>query len=243
MGKFIKENKISSDKYRVFCFPYAGGAASVYSSWEGIVKERIYTIQLPGRENRIQEKLYTNMEGLVEDLYGEIKEYIDVPYCFFGHSLGGKIAYELIRKIQEEKGKSPEFLCVSACGVPSIKEKTNIHTLSDDELIKVLPQYTNIPLHILRNKNLMELFLPRIRADFKISEEYYREEEVNLNIPIIAIGGKYDKQVNLQSIRAWNRYTEKFELHLLERDHMYLEEEKDMIVDIIERTFVKIVGN
>ena len=57
-------------KLRLFCFPHAGGGASIFRLWHKFIPTTIEVcpVQLPGRENRIQEEPYTNITNLVKDL-------------------------------------------------------------------------------------------------------------------------------------------------------------------------------
>lgn len=65
---------INSQDITLFCFPFAGGGASTYTSWIKKLKDKITVcpIQLPGREERIMEKPYTDMSELLRDLTDEI---------------------------------------------------------------------------------------------------------------------------------------------------------------------------
>jgi medium-chain acyl-[acyl-carrier-protein] hydrolase len=83
---------------RLFCLPYAGGGASVYRAWAGLLPAEIElcVIQLPGREQRIGEPAYTSMPDLVAALAEQLAPWAaDLPYALFGHSLGALVAYEL----------------------------------------------------------------------------------------------------------------------------------------------------
>src|SRR5262249_17872079 len=52
---------------RLFCFPYAGGGASLYRAWPENLPEHIElcAIQLPGRESRLSETPITRLSLLV----------------------------------------------------------------------------------------------------------------------------------------------------------------------------------
>ena len=81
-------------KYRLFCFPYAGGgAAAIYRTWQqGLPPEvEVCPILLPGRETRFTEPAYVQVEILVQKLSEEISPYLNVPFQFFGHSMGALI--------------------------------------------------------------------------------------------------------------------------------------------------------
>lgn len=115
---------INSQNITLFCFPFAGGGASAYNSWVQKMKDTITVcpIQLPGREERIMEKPYHNMTDMLDELEETIWENIRGPYAFWGHSMGGKIAYELEKRM-EKRGKTARCFMVSGSRIPSIPER------------------------------------------------------------------------------------------------------------------------
>ena len=62
----------SEARLRLFCFPYAGGGASLYRSWAEPLASvaEIWSVQLPGRENRLGEPLYRSLPALIGALTG-----------------------------------------------------------------------------------------------------------------------------------------------------------------------------
>jgi hypothetical protein len=80
-----------SARMRLFCLPYAGGGASVYRSWPGSFPKEIEVccVQLPGRENRLAESLFSSIDPLVETMAQALSNAFDRPFALFGHSMGG----------------------------------------------------------------------------------------------------------------------------------------------------------
>src|SRR5271166_2911082 len=89
-------------RLRLFCFPHAGGAASIYRLWAAPLWPDIEVcpIQLPGREARIHEPSATRLTALVESLTAVMRTKLDVPFVFFGHSMGGLTCFELARGLR-----------------------------------------------------------------------------------------------------------------------------------------------
>ncbi|HET8840857.1 MAG TPA: thioesterase domain-containing protein, partial [Ktedonobacteraceae bacterium] len=75
---------------RLFCFPYAGGCASIFRTWIGHLPSEVEVcpIQLPGRENRWKETPLTNLSELIQEILQSLPPYLDKPFAFFGHSMG-----------------------------------------------------------------------------------------------------------------------------------------------------------
>ena len=72
-------------KLRLFCFPYAGGGASAFKSWNEFFSDDIELciFQMPGREERLGEKLITDMSQLVDVLVRRNNNLFRPPLCIF----------------------------------------------------------------------------------------------------------------------------------------------------------------
>ncbi len=85
-------------KANLFCFPYAGGGASVYRTWtqDLSLPVELFPIQLPGHESRFRESLLTRLEPLVATLAEHITPFLERPFAFFDHSMGASVSFELV---------------------------------------------------------------------------------------------------------------------------------------------------
>ncbi|GAA0077061.1 thioesterase II family protein [Clostridium sp. CTA-5] len=198
-----------SDKLRIFCFPYAGGGASIYKNWEKNlpVGVGVYPIQLPGRENRIIEKAYTDMNELTDAIVKAIIPYLDKKFIFFGHSLGAKILYEVTCELRERWRLEPCHIIVSGSRAPHISEPRPLHELSDEMFIKELKRYSGLSEEFLQNEALMKLFLPIFRADFTLDEKYIFKKREKFNFKITSFNGDSDIETDSESVKAWDMYT------------------------------------
>ena len=79
--------------------------------------------------------------------------------------MGGKIAYELEKRL-EKRGKTAQCFLVSGSRIPSIPERNPIYHLPDDEFKKALGRFEGTPKEILENQELLDFFLPMLRASF-----------------------------------------------------------------------------
>src|SRR5262245_53644991 len=145
---------------RLFCFPYAGGGASVYRGWAGCLPGSVDVcpVQLPGREARFREPPFARIGPLVEALAASIRPWLDRPFAFFGHSMGALIAFELSRRLQHEHGLQPVRLFVSGCAAPQVQtEREAIHALPADQFRQELRRLNGTPAAVLEDDELMEL--------------------------------------------------------------------------------------
>lgn len=71
------------------------------------------------------------------------------------------------------------------------------------EFIEELRQYNGTPELVLQESELMEIFLPLLRADFSILETYIYENEDPLDCPITAFGGIENSKTSREDSDAW----------------------------------------
>ncbi|MGD7664448.1 thioesterase [Brevibacillus laterosporus] len=228
----------AKDTIRLFCLPYAGGGASAYRGWANTLPRDIgvYPIQLPGRENRIGEQALCDMEALVEAISQAIYPYLDRPFLFFGHSLGARIAFELARAVRRKWKLQPCRLIVSGSRAPNIPEPHPLHHLPDDEFVSELRRFSGTPEAILQNRELMNLFLPVLRADFAVDETYVYAEEALLKCPISAFCGTEDTEANREEMEAWEGHTSSdFTLEMIEGDHFFLTAKRERLMQSVTK--------
>lgn len=231
--KLIKNSfEISTDKIALFCLPYAGGGASAYRQWIDRMQEEVTVcpVQLPAREERIMETPYENMAEVLADLEEALMECIIGPYALWGHSMGGKIAYETEKRL-ERNGKQARCLFISGSRIPSIPEPDPIFHLSDDEFKRALGRFEGTPKELLVNHELLNFFLPMLRADFTMDETYYDKTNTVLHVPIAVFGGRNDVEAKPAEIREWKKYTDDtFSCRIFEGGHFYIREQEETVI-------------
>src|SRR5438128_2230867 len=67
---------------RLFCFPHAGGGASMFRSWPDALPPDIEVcpVQLPGRESRLLEPSFSQLSPMVQTLTEVLHTYLSVPF-------------------------------------------------------------------------------------------------------------------------------------------------------------------
>ena len=222
-------------RLRLFCFPYAGGAASIFHNWPDHVVSsvEICSVQLPGREERLGECAFTNLAHMVKTLGVVLSSYMDRPFAFYGHSMGSLIAFELARELRRQNRPGPVHLFVSGRCAPHVPDPDpQLHQLADAEFIEGIRGYNGTPEEVFQNKQLMDLLLPLLRADFEVCESYNCRDEAPLACGISAYAGKHEYARDL--IPDWAAQTTgQFETMILPGDHFFLNTERARFVDAI----------
>lgn len=225
-----------SAQMRLFCLPYAGGGASVYRSWQGSFPAEIEVccVQLPGRENRFTEPLFTRMDPLVEALAEALVGALDRPFALFGHSMGGLIAYELARLLQHRYQLTPDHLFVSACRAPEIPDPVQWHSLSDQDLMAELRHSPGMPNEVLNHAELMQVLLPIIRADAAVTETYSYRQSAPFHFPVTAFASEGDELISRAAIEPWRNYTSSaFDLILVDGHHLFIQQQAPQMIRIL----------
>ncbi|MBV9786550.1 MAG: thioesterase [Chloroflexi bacterium] len=222
---------------RLFCFPFAGGGASVFRAWpaEVIPQIEVCPVQLPGRENRLLDPSFTRVSAVVEALAPILLPYLDLPFAFFGHSLGGLISFELARLLRREYGKAPAHLFVAGCAAPQIADPhPPIYNLPDPEFVAELRRLDGTPEGVLQQPELLQLLLPCLRADFEMGSTYGYVADEPLACPISVFGGLSDPEISRADLEGWREHTQaKFVVRMLPGEHFFLLTTRAQILQMI----------
>ena len=223
---------------RLFCFPYAGGGASVFVRCLARMTPSVEVcpVQPPGRENRLSEPCLTSVADVAKAAAEALQPYFDKDFAVFGHSLGALFGYELLQTLQQTGGPSARHLIVSAHRAPHIPlPHPATWQLPDLEFKGWLEDLKGTPKEVLEDRELQALMLPLIRADFRLDETYSPASDHHaLDCPITAIGGTRDKEVPKSHLREWREWTNKrFDLKMIEGNHFFIHTNSSTLAALI----------
>ncbi len=226
---------------RLFCFPYAGGGASIYRQWAGKLPAwiEVCAFQLPGRESRLREPGHTDINDAIDEIADTICPLLDQPFYLFGHSMGARISFELVRFLRRHNQPQPKHLFVSARRGPHMPRRdtdTDLHALPDREFLAGIKKLGGTPDEVLANAELMELFLPILRADFTLLETYKYVPEPPLACPITAYCGTEDKEVSKEEMAGWQEQTlSTFKLVTIPGGHFFIHSQQNLLLQHISQ--------
>lgn len=243
MAKHIQTYlNIENPKKRIFCFPFAGAGAAIYRLWTQLLPSdtALVAIELPGRV-QLREKPAQDMKELIDVIYSEILPLLDLPFAFFGHSYGSVVAYELTRRLLEEKKALPDHLFVSSRRAPHIPPDSGrvFSHLSDSEFIREIQvSYGAIPAAVLNEQSLLNLFLPVLKEDIRVNEQYLGSIDPPLTIPVTFYYGSEDKSVSLSELEKWQEVTTgPFRLKTFPGGHFYIDTARESLIEDIVHNF------
>jgi surfactin synthase thioesterase subunit len=222
---------------RLFCVPYAGGAASVFWPWAKAFGPRVevHAVQLPGREQRLRERAAVEPARVA----AAIARVADGPFAIFGHSMGGRIGFDVTRILRAGGHRLPLRLYPSGSNPPHVRTAgplTGLSRLADDELGNRLVAAGGVPAEVVAEPELFEMFLPALRADLTWVDDYTHTEGPPLAIPVRAFAGEEDPVAPPAQVREWAEHTtESFELHTLPGGHFFLHDQLPAISALVEK--------
>jgi surfactin synthase thioesterase subunit len=225
---------------RLYCFSHAGGSAADYRAWQALAggQIEICAVELPGHGARRLEQPAASLAYVIAAVSLEIARQGHPAFSFFGHSLGALIAFEVTRHCMRHQLPLPQQLFVSGCTAPQRRRASRgLHCMSDDELIAELGAYNGTPPELLAHRELMEMVLPTLRADFALAENYAYAEGAPLTMPLTALAGREDEHVAADEVEAWALESGAgFQSAWFEGDHFYLNQQRQGVIDLIKAT-------
>ncbi|MDN5202950.1 SDR family NAD(P)-dependent oxidoreductase [Fulvivirgaceae bacterium BMA10] len=221
-------------KKRVFCIHPVGAGASMFSHfiYNPPKDTDIMAFQLPGRENRKDEKPYEDIQKLIPDMAEAVLPLLDVPFIILGHSFGGIIGFELVRYLREHYNISPAQLFITGTIAPQLTKgwkkrdvinETSIESNSEEKLLSLMNYIDDV--------EFIKRILPVMRKDMPIIMTYPYTPLEPLDIPITAFAADKDEVVLINEVACWKEQTKSnFTLEVVEGDHWFLSRNKKLIL-------------
>lgn len=222
-----EETTVVPSRVQVFCLPHAGGNSVHYHAWSRWLPSNaeVIPVDLPGHGTRLREPLIADWKLLVDDLATLVGERVDGPFVLVGHSLGALLAYEVCRTLRDQ-GREPVLLVAAGRNGPSAGlSHRPIHDLPDAHFLSALRGLGGTPEGALYRPELLQMFLPVLRADLRLAELYARDPGEPLSCPVTVFAGCQDQMTDDVGMLAWKRETSgTFELVFVEGNHFFLEQ-------------------
>lgn len=226
-------------KEKIFCFPHAGGSSTLYErNLQGLMEDfDIIPIDYAGHGTKFGMPLNETMESLLKEVYGEITAKLskNESYCLFGYSLGSIIAYEIACLLRENGYKIPRMMFLCSMEAPhEIPKEEWYHTLSDDEFVKEMLDKGGIDAELVSDPLMMEIFMPMIRADFKLNELYKVKEREILDTKALVMYSSED--ISDEKIHDWDKFIADVEYICYPGGHFFIYQNSlEVVKEVLKR--------
>lgn len=222
---------------QLLCMPYAGAGAGAYVGWPDALglDVEVSALMLPGRERRMGEEPDVDPVRVAD----AVSVRVDRPYALFGHSMGGRLAFEVTRELRRRGEAMPVRLFVGGCAAPDEPRDRGgrydgLSELADDELIGRLAEGGGVPPEVMASPELLELLLPVFRADLSWIDGYNFQDEPALPVPITGFAGDLDKAAPPARMGGWCRLTTAgFTLRVIAGGHFFLHDRLAQMASLI----------
>ncbi|AXE29468.1 hypothetical protein DK842_05865 [Chromobacterium phragmitis] len=250
-GQARKQSRI-----RLYCFPYAHMPTTVFKGWQELMPDHVEVrpIELPGRGDRWRERPVQDVWTVASTLTQMLGDELDQPFAVYGHSAGALMAYVWSLHLRASGLPLPRHLFAAAFSAPGAGENPVIRDMRATYVRHGLPRMPTLddicepnagPLiatlidaleHSMReaglfnfSRDLIHAQLPSLVATFEMVEAFRMQRVPPLPIPISALHGVQDIQVEESDVRAWRKLGNAgFELLRFEGNHLFMDSDQCM---------------
>ena len=219
----------------IFGIPSAGAGPTEFQDWTAEIGDGIAFKKAPYQKSLsgpYVDDMAQAAEIVAETVLGEIEKGDDI--YFFGHCMGASVAYEAANLFERKYSIYIKGLFISAFISPNRAIEDGIADWDDDAFIEEIHSHGTFPEEFFEKKSLTKLFLPRIRADYRLIENYSDKTGYKLSCPIVGFFGKDDESVKEEDIEGWKNYTTAhFEKNYFPGNHYFYYRNQREILDII----------
>ncbi|RLU00288.1 thioesterase II family protein [Ketobacter sp.] len=212
-------------QYRVICFPCAGGGASMYRKWSDFLPDaEVWAANYPGRESLHGMPFSESVADILALFTAQSDFFAGKPFVLYGHSFGAVVAYQLAATLQQA-GIRDLGICVSARRAPHLEPELKLADLSEEEFLRELERLGGLPDAIRSNQEMMDFYLPVIKADLALNDEALSDPAQSISTPIYLYSATEDKVANPNELAAWkNATTSRFEHKVFEGGHFFIQD-------------------
>ncbi|UII23300.1 type I polyketide synthase [Fulvivirga ligni] len=228
--------------FRMICFHDAGGSSSLYDMWETMLDADIELIilELPGRGKQLSAKPFQDIKFATNKILKDLKNHLDKPYFLFGHSMGGLIAFELLRLIRTNNLRQPQQLFISSTPQLASYERAHLDPRLDNQ--QLMDSFPHLKPENTPDPELRKVLITLLRNDLALIDSFKYEFQPPFDLPIIAIHGVDDNTVSHGQIENWkNETTTTFKLIQRKGGHHYLRNDREFITHLINSEIDKTI--
>lgn len=222
---------------RLFCLPYAGGAASLFQQWPSRLRAQVEVVAVepPGRGARFGEPAFVDAHRLADALADALMPWLDRPFAIFGHSNGALMAFEIAHRLRD-RGHLPALFFASAKNAPAlIDEQPALHALPRAGFLDALRERGGTPPEFFEHPDLVELYLPVLRADFSLSETYRYRQREPLATTLVTVAGSADPCMGEDALLGWrHEFQGPASHHRVDGGHFFIDTHPEALTDLID---------
>jgi surfactin synthase thioesterase subunit len=198
----------------LFAFPHAGAASTVFNDLRESLRltgVAMTAAVLPAHGRRLREAPHRRMEPLLAEFDDMARRdgYVAFmgDYALFGHCSGALVAYEIARLLVRAPCANPRLLVVCSCLPPRLIFDTGMGRLPTRELLAQTASMGGTNPELMADPDFVEMIERPLRADWEMYDAYVHRSGGRLPLPILAVRGVEDTNVDASDLRLWQEQT------------------------------------
>jgi surfactin synthase thioesterase subunit len=166
-------------------------------------------VLLPGRESRYNEPFATSIDVVSKNAATEIGKLHPSRRgaWLYGQSLGGLLAFEICRTLENCEIIAPNALCVLGTPAPVTMFGHHESNLTDMHILGELRRFGFVPEAVLQDSYLRGVILRVLRHDLQLFDKYAWGNTATIAAPIVSCRGYDDFKVTTADTKAWVQCT------------------------------------
>lgn len=226
-------------KIRLFCLPYAGGSSLFYGELKKYLRPEVElcAIDLKGHGMRMGETPNVRMKDAIDDVCEQVRKVgTDWPFALLGYSMGSTLAYHLFFRLREQ-GLAPKHIFFMANTPPYVPDDAVPSSQLDDAaFLEGLSALGGLPQELLESKELLNLFLPIMRADVQLEEGGAVTGPAMIDCDMTIVYSSQDDQDG--QMKQWRRCAGgSCDFHRFEGTHFFMLDHYAEVAEIINCVF------
>jgi surfactin synthase thioesterase subunit len=156
-------------------------------------------------------------------------------YVVFSHCTGALLAYEVVKYAKSLLGVEPLGFIASCSASPSFSLfKDDVSTMDDNTFLKLLLDTGRIDRDTASLPNFCEYYLPILKQDFILVQNYHPQTVERLNCPFNTVTATQDTLVEPHQVADWQNYCSTTVTNTtVEGGHFYLERDIDWVCNYV----------
>ncbi len=180
-----------------------------------------------------------NAERMYEAMYEGLRPYFSSAMAFFGHSMGGLLAFQFARYMLGRGETVPVHLFLSAAPVPVRPPEMTGRPSEEEEFLRRILQSGTVPESVLLDEESLQIVKRTLLSDHELLLSLLDGRTEPLAVPVTVMAGERDLLVPLERARAWQDFTSRScSILTWPGGHFYVRRWLDDIVKAIDETLL-----
>ena len=226
----VRSRRTKDPTSTLVCLGFCGGGSASYHQWGELLPPDVdlAVVCYPGREGRFLEDFARNWDELAADATAAVLT-VEGPYVLFGHSMGGRMAFDVTVRIEASGERLPETVVVSSANAPSrgmmARDMFPAQSETDEQLLDWMRAHGVMPAHVAADPDLRQMALDLMRADIRVRDTFRYTSGAKLTVPLQVLTADRDTVIEPDAGDRWRELAlGEFRHDVLPGGHFYTPE-------------------